>query len=236
MSVEKPTYDLQIVLDLACAADRVNSGYVKTLESIYSTDGLATHMGFRIPNRELMLFTLGEIKVSDQSHPESRPFLLCTNMADRELALDIKKFFRRLMFTAIEGGDQFRTDLNSVLGSDTIASNKFGFVACLPSMYRREYAKVKMDKLIKTLSEGYLGELNQKLLDQDCDILEVSRSKNYDAWNVSAIINNYMVSWMSKKELKLGPCVVISANIKDFGTHWRHQNPVTRLNYVKAFQ
>jgi hypothetical protein len=231
--IPKNTFNLQTALDLACAADRVNSGYVKTIEAVYADDQL---MAYRIPNRELMLFTLGEIKYDTTANPLLKPTPLCVNMDDRELALEIKKFFRRLMFSAIEGEDQFRTELNAVLNADEIAKNKFGFVACLPSMYRREYAKVKIEKVINQLEPGYLGLVGNQLMDLDCEILEVSRSKNYDAWNIHAIINNFMVSWMSRKELKLGPCVVIKANVKDHSSHWKHNNAVTRLNYVKAFQ
>jgi hypothetical protein len=45
-----------------------------------------------------------------------------------------------------------------------------------------------------------------------------------------------MVSWMDKVNLKLGACVVIKAKVKAHNHHWKHGIPVTRLNYVKAFQ
>ena len=41
---------------------------------------------------------------------------------------------------------------------------------------------------------------------------------------------------MSKNELKLGPAVVVKAKVKDHAKHWKHETPVTRLNYVKAAQ
>lgn len=232
-------YNLQTVLDLACAADRVNGGYVKTIEAVMAfvePNNVAEIMNYKVPNRELMLVTLGEVKPESYTDPKMRPGLLCVNMDDRELAVEIKKFFRRLIFNAIEGEDQFRTELNAVLNSDEIAKNKFGFVACLPSMYRREYAKYHMEKLIKDLEPGFLGDIDTMLFDQDCEILEVVRSKTYDAWNVHAIINNRMASWMTNKEIKLGPCVVIKAKVKAHSSHWKYNNQVTRLNYVKAFQ
>lgn len=233
----RPTYDLQTVLDLACAADRVNGGYVKTIEGVFAIENdVSKVMAYRVPNRELMLFTLGELKIPEKQDPLTRPTLLCTTMEDREQALEIKKFFRRLMFAAIEGEDQFRTDLNSVLNSDSIPSNKFGFIACLPSMYRREYAKVRMEKLISQLDPGFLGEIGAELLDKDCEILDVVRSKNYDAWNIHAIVENRMASWMSKHQPKPGPAVMVKAKIKAHGTHWKYSNEVTRLNYVKVFQ
>ena len=45
-----------------------------------------------------------------------------------------------------------------------------------------------------------------------------------------------MVSWMAKVDLKLGAGVVQKAKIKEHSRHWKKQNKVTRLNYVKVFQ
>ena len=54
--------------------------------------------------------------------------------------------------------------------------------------------------------------------------------------NVCAIIDNKMVSWISKNNLKTGPAVLIKGKVKDHSKHWKHDNPVTRLNYVKVAQ
>jgi hypothetical protein len=45
-----------------------------------------------------------------------------------------------------------------------------------------------------------------------------------------------MVSWLNKTNLNLGACVIVKAKVKDHSKHWKHQNDVTRLNYVKAAQ
>lgn len=115
-------------------------------------------------------------------------------------------------------------------------SNELGFIACLPSTLVRDQAEDRIKKTLKTTDEGYLGEVDDRLFDQDCEILEVTRSKNYDAWNVIGLINNKMASWMSKKELAIGPCVIVRANIKEHSRHWKDHFQVTRLNYVKAAQ
>jgi hypothetical protein len=86
------------------------------------------------------------------------------------------------------------------------------------------------------LTNEHIGYINEEIFDKDCEIIEVKRSKNYDAWNTCAIIDNKLVSWMGKNELKLGPCVVIKAKIKEHSMHWKYQVPETRMNYVKAFQ
>ena len=45
-----------------------------------------------------------------------------------------------------------------------------------------------------------------------------------------------MAHWMSKTDLKLGPCVVLRGKIKAHSTHWKFNNEVTRMSHVKAFQ
>ena len=75
-----------------------------------------------------------------------------------------------------------------------------------------------------------------KLFDLDSEILEVRRSKNYDAYNVTAIICNKMATWMSNPELQVGPAVIVRANIKGLNIHQIYNVPVTRLNYVKVYQ
>ena len=226
-------YPLQTVLELACAAQRVNKDYVKHTEPVYSDDNKL--MSYKWDNKLMILIALGatEFKPFDDG---LKPTLLCTNLEDAELAKEIQKFYRRLMFAAIEGENEFLTEVNSLLNSESIPVNKFGFIACLPSVYKRDLGRYMLDKRVKQVDEAWLGNVGENVLDKDCEVLVCQRSKNFDAFNVDAIIDNKMVSWMSKYELNLGPAVIVKAKIKDQVFHWKHKNPVTRLNYVKAAQ
>ena len=226
-------YPLQTILELACAAQRLNKDYVKRTEPIYSDDNKI--MSYKWDNKLLMNITLDPsmYKAADDN---LKPPLLCTNHEDTELAEEIRKFYRRLAFTAIEGENEFLTEINSLLNSENIPKNKFGFIACLPSVFKRDFGRHQLDKKVKTVDEGWLSCIGDNILDADCEVLTCQRSKNFDAFNIDAIIDNKMVSWMSKVELKLGPAVIVKAKVKDHGFHWKHKNPVTRLNYVKAAQ
>jgi hypothetical protein len=228
-----PTYPLQMVLELACAAQRANNDYVKMLEAVIADDGQL--MAYKHANRTLMLVALGEDK-NTYADPKTMPQLISTNLDDQELATEIQKYFRRFMFAAIDGTNEFQTEVNSLLNSEDVPLNKLGFIACLPSVYKRDYAKNQIEKRVRTLDEGYLDLIGSTVLDKDCEVLSSQRSKNFDAWNIDAIIDNKMVSWMSKVDLKIGNCVVVKAKVKDHSKHWKHENPVTRLNFVKAAQ
>lgn len=222
----------QYVLELACAAYRVNGNYIKEGEAVYDAEGKFLYI--RQANKQMVLATAdpafwsGELK--------DRPALLRVKPEDTELANTIKSHFKKLMFVAVEGDNEFLTTINSLLNSETIGHRMFGYVACLPSVYKRDYAKTQIKKQASELDNSYLAMVGERVFDLDCEIIESVKSKNYDAWNITAIINNKMVSWFAKANMTVGPCVVVWAKVKDHSKHWDHGNSVTRLNYVKAVQ
>ena len=218
-------------MELACAAQRLNKDYVKVSTPVYSDDNKL--MSYVWDNKLLINVTLDPSIVKSDDHV---PPLLCTNLADAELAEEIKKYYRRLMFSAIAGENEFQTTVNALLESEEMTLNKLGFIACLPSVYKRDFERKTLEKRIRTADTEYLAGVGENILDKDCEILTCSRSKNFDAYNVDAIIENKMVSWMSKYELKTGPAVLVKAKVKEHSKHWKHENPVTRLNYVKVVQ
>lgn len=226
-------YPLQTVLELACAAQRTNKEYIKYTEPVYSDDNKI--LSYKWDNKILMITTLDPTKVVT-SDDGLKPPLLCTNKEDQEFANEIQKYYRKLLFTAIEGKNEFLTEVNALLNAAEVPDNKFGFIACLPSVYKRDFGRYQVEKRVKQADHEYLALIGENVLDADCEILSCNRSKNFDAFNIDAIIDNKMVSWMSKHELKLGPAVIVKAKVKDHAKHWKFENPVTRLNYVKAVQ
>ena len=226
------TFPTQQVLELACAAQRINGSYVKDQEHIFADDG--KFMYSKQPNKILMLFTL-DYRIWN-GDPKDSPMPLKIMSEDIAQAEEIKTYFKRLLFAAIEGENEFQTNINSFLSSENIETKNFGYIACLPSVYARDKTHNKVKKAARQVEEGFLGNEGDRLKDLDAEILEVNKSKNFEGWNICAIINNKMASWMSQAELKCGPCVVVKAKVKAQGKHWKHQNDETRLNYVKAAQ
>ena len=221
-------YPTQQVLELACAAQRINGEYLKVPEAVYADDGV--YMYTKQANKTLMLYTLDDKMVI----PDTKA--LKVEPEDVARAEEIRKYYKRLVFAAIDGENEFLTKVNSILGSDTVQENEFGWVACLPSVQARDAVHNEVKKAARKVDEGFLGSPGDRLADLDCEIIEVVKSKNFEGYNVCAIINNKMASWMSQIELKRGPCVVVKAKVKDNSKHWKHGNDETRLNYVKAAQ
>jgi len=221
-------FPTQQVLELACAAQRINGEYLKVPEGVYADDGV--YMYTKQANKTLMLYTLDNKMVI----PDTK--VLKVEPEDVARAEEIRKYYKRLVFVAIEGENEFLTKVNSLLGSDTIKENEFGWIACLPSVQAKDAVHNQVKKAARTVEAGWLAAVGDRLADLDCEILEVIKSKNFTGWNICAIINNKMVSWMSQTELKRGPCVIVKAKVKDHSKHWKHGNDETRLNFVKAAQ
>jgi hypothetical protein len=225
-------FSTQQVLELACAAQRVNNEYVKESFAVYAEDGVYAYT--KTTNKMLMLCTLEPaIWTAD---PKDAPMPLRVLPEDTAQADEIKKHFRKFMFSAIDGENDFQTNINTILSGDTVKQNQFGYVACLPSVYVRDVAQTKVKKAAQQVEEGCLAEIGTQLKDLDAEIISSVKSKNFEGWNIDAIINNKMVSWMNKTDLNLGPAVIIKAKVKDCNKHWKHQNDVTRLHYVKVAQ
>ena len=230
--MSKKEFPTQQVLELACTAQRINGAYIKEDAPVYSEDG--AFMYLKHTNKIQMLCTLEPaIWTAD---PKDAPMPLRVLPEDVVLAEEIRKYFRKFLFSAIEGENEFQTNINTILSGDTVKQNQFGYVACLPSVYVRDVAQTKVKRAAKAVEEGYLGEVGSNLKDLDAEIISSVKSKNFEGYNIDAIINNRMASWLNKTNLNLGACIIVKAKIKDHTKHWKHQNDVTRLNYVKAAQ
>ena len=228
----KKEFPMQQVLELACAAQRINKTYLKDPESVYAEDGV--YMYTKQTNKMQMLCTL--LPNNWTGDPKDAPMPLKILQEDIAQAVDIKKHFRKFMFAAIQGENEFQTNVNAILSSETVQTNQFGYVACLPSVYVRDVAQTKVKRAASQTEQGYLAEIGSTVKDLDAEIISSVKSKNFEGYNIDAIISNKMASWLNKTDLALGPCVVVKAKVKDHTKHWKHQNDVTRLNFVKAAQ
>jgi len=219
-------YSTKGLLHLACAAYRVNGKYISD-RSAYEDSTL-------VSNRDLILYSLGEKEWFGPT--QDRPPLLHVTQEDKDLAEKVLAYSKKLLFSVINGTNQFEINLHKSLSTDTSTISKLGFIACSPNSYIKHATTRTLTKSIRDCEDEYIGEIGSQLYDRDSEIVSVTKSTNYDAFNVIAVVENKMVSWMTSKIPNTGPAVIISANIKDFSTLYKHGTKVTRLNYVKVAQ
>lgn len=231
-SLDEKKFPVEQILLLSCAAQRMNGQYLKVSEAVYADDGKL--VGYKHNNKDLVKSML--VPSAFEAMKEFRPPLLNVNMADAELVKEIRQYFKRLLFSAIEGENEFQTTVNSLLGSEECGLSHVGFLVCLPSVYERDSNKTRVKRSLKDCEAGCLGAVGDELVDLDAEIVEVKKSKNFDAHNVLAIIDNKIVSWMTNKPPVVGPAVILKAKVKSFNENWITKLPETRLNYVKVYQ
>lgn len=227
MHIEVP---VQQILELSCSAYRTNGKYIKEHE-IYEVNIPDTHL----PNKIRILSSLGIDIFKDTRLP---PRNLKVLDEDKDLADKIRVFYKRLAFKVMseENLYTFDTTLFTLLNKTMMSTSDAGYIAYLPHKYQKESTQTQLKKLARTCEDSFLSEIGSKLFDLDSEIIEVYKSKNYDAYNVTAIIDNKMCSWMSNRQLSVGPAVIVKAIVKDHSTHYSNGNKVTRLHYVKAAQ
>jgi hypothetical protein len=227
-------YSVQLILEFACAAQRTNHGYLKGSMSVFDTEG--KFLFLKHDNKTLIRYALG-VDAFSNAEQEFRPAKLFIEPCDKELAEEIRSYYKRLMFSAIKGDNEFQSEVFSLLMTETMNSSKIGYIASLPSVYKRDVEKSTINKMLSKADNVALGEVGTVVLDKDCEILKVTPSKNFDASNITAIIDNRIVSWMSSnKEIKTGPAVIVKAKIKQIAENWICKKTETRLHYVKVAQ
>jgi hypothetical protein len=220
------------MLELACAAQRYNNDYVKSNEVVYSDDGKV--MGYKYSNKMLMLFTLDPSRRTD-TNPEYLPPVLTVTEEDKSKVEDIRNYYRRLMFSVMaQPENEFLQEIHNLLNKEIMSENKIGFAACLPSTYARDTQRNDVNKILKKCMNGYVGEPDAKLNDLSATVIDCTRSKNFDAFNVLAIVDDKLVSWFSRVPIRLGDLTITSAKVKGNNEHWLSKKAETRLNYVKV--
>ena len=227
------TFPTQRVLELACAAQRTNKEYLKDIQSVYDNEG--KFLFVKHPNKILIRWALGIDRANGMA-PEFSPQDIFIEDCDKEQAEEIRKYFRRLMFSAIKGDNEFQTEVNQILNTEEIPANKIGYVASLPWVWQKDVSRNRTEKALKSAEEGFLGAEGTWILDKDAEIIKCDRSKNFDAFNILAIIDNKIASWMGSKPVKVGPAVIVKAKIKQQGENWLTKKNETRLHYVKVVQ
>lgn len=227
-------FSTQRVLELACAAFRVNRDHVKERYTKYDNDGNFLYVVHS--NKDIVRAALGA-KSYGNAEQEFRPASVTITAEDKVEAEEIKRFYRKLLFSAVKGSNEFETEVNTLLETGRTPAEKIGYVSCLPFTWRRDSTKAIIKRELETCENRYLGETGNWLNDLDCKILSVQKSKNYNAWNVLAIVDNCLASWMtSNSNVVVDNAVLIRAKVKDRSYSAKHEKRETRLHYVKIAQ
>ena len=204
--------DADLAWSAACAAYRLNSGYLKEPEVVGD-------QVVRPTNRELVRRCLENLS-------------LITDV-DREQAQDC----RRYMASAVTM-QALKTELGEwskitakVCGLNTITSNyDLSVITSMPQSYVKALKKESVDSRLARCDQTHVGQLGNKV-ELTVEILRNNYSAKYNTWFVSGITDhNLAVFFAYREQLRSDQILKIRGTVK------RLVDRATQLNRVKVME
>jgi hypothetical protein len=200
--------DADLVWSAACAAYRINGGYLKDPEMIGD-------QVVRPTNRDLVRRAV--------DNPE-----LITD-ADRDMA----KNCRRHMATAVtlqalrsELGEWSRITARVCDLSQVTSMYDFSVITAMPHSYVKQLKKESVDARLARC-DGLIGKLGDKV-ELAIEVVRNNYSAKYNTWFVSAVTkDNHAVFFAYREEIRPESTLDIRGTVK------RHTDSATQLNRVK---
>ena len=200
--------DADLVWSAACAAYRINGGYLKEPETVGD-------QVIRPTNRDLVRRAV--------DNPE-----LITD-ADRELAKNCRRHMAAtvtLQALRSELGEWARITAR-VCDLDTVASMyDFSVITAMPHSYVKQLKKESVDARLARC-DGLIGKLGDKV-ELAIEVVRNNYSAKFNTWFVSAVTgDNHAVFFAYREEIKPNSHLTIRGTVK------RHTDCATQLNRVK---
>jgi hypothetical protein len=205
----RTSYNTVDVFAAACAANRVNGGYLKYTET--NDESGTSKLANKILIRQ---FLDGTFDVRD---------------GDREQGEKVMQHCRSLTFKLLTDKrlSEFEQNMLSIIEKETLDSNyDIAIVSSLPNTYNRSEYRRAVDTRIRE-TEGVFGTVGERVK----VTAEVVKSYFSDQWGthfITAITDdNKQVFFAYKQSLTVGDNINIDGKVK------AHRDNSTQLNYVK---
>jgi hypothetical protein len=206
---QRPSYNTVDVFAAACAANRVNGGYLRYAET--NDESVTSKLANKVLIRQ---FLDGTFDVRD---------------SDREQGEKVMQHCRSLTFKLLTDKrlSDFEQNMLSIVEKETLDSNyDIAIVSSLPNTYNRSEYRRAVDTRIRE-TEGVFGTVGERVQ----VTAEVVKSYFSDQWGthfITAITDdNKQVFFAYKQSLTVGDNINIDGKVK------AHRDNSTQLNYVK---
>jgi hypothetical protein len=206
---QRPSYNTVDVFAAACAANRVNGGYLKYTET---NDESGTS---KLANKVLIRqFLDGTFDVRD---------------SDREQGEKVMQHCRSLTFKLLTDKrlSDFEQNMLSIVEKETLDSNyDIAIVSSLPNTYNRSEYRRAVDTRIRE-TEGVFGTVGERV-QVTAEVVKSYFSEQWGTHFITAITDdNKQVFFAYKHSFPVGDNVNIDGKVK------AHRDNATQLNYVK---
>jgi len=240
------TYNTDLVLQAACAAQHINGSYVKEDQTKYHkpdhqpTKWIVT----KASNKSLVYFLVTGNLPSYAHHPQRYDFLQACKieitMEDKCLAEDIKSHFQGKIFEALGGQlNEYVENIWQTLDKEEVPAFGVGLLCSTPSAYYRDAKQeVIEDTVLENCANEYIGSIGDKI-EGSVKLINAFYSKNYESFIYTGIYENkFLVNFWNGKELgETNDVIDIKAKVKRLGLSKFYKGAwETSLNYVKKVE
>ena len=202
----------ELVWAAACAAQRINGTYAKSIVISDSDPSLNV-----TPNRDIMRQMITENTVTT---------------ADVEQGKLVRKYFQGLTFQILKGKtlNEFQNNALAISTRDEIVSNyDIAVIASLPSSYERGRKSDDVAARIRDAKGGHLDRVGAKGVTTNVEVLRCIFSQQWMTYFVTGITDrDQPVFFAYKNPLEIGLHITIRGNVK------AHRDDSTQLNRVKV--
>jgi hypothetical protein len=222
-------YATQDVLAVACAAHRINGGYLKQAIR-FSEDKPTQHS-----NKEMVKFyyAIKEGRYADKDFVMFEP-----TEDDYAHVETIRNHFKRysmeLLGNSLSG---FQQDCFKAISNDTVATNQLGVVAYVPELVKREKHDNSVKKTIRVeyRDSQHIGKPGDSV-EGVIKFLDKRYSQQWESYNYTAVLDGNLVSFMNKFDHAVDSMKRVKAKVKDHTQNRLFSADETRLNYVKLYK
>ena len=206
---QRPVLNLQAsdVWAAACAAQRINGAYLKTIE-----DGKNTET-----NRQIVDNFLANTDLISQ--------------ADREQGETVRRYYKGLTFKILQGKklNDFDNTAMVIANRDVIESNyDVAVIASLPSCYERAVKRDNVNGRIDGARGGFVGSVGDKVK-LNIEVVRSVFSQQWGVYFVTGITPEDQVVFFSQRDaIPAGKLVIAQGTVK------AHRDNSTQLNRVKV--
>jgi len=222
------TVSTQEALALACAALRINSGYIKDTRRFSEPDNKT-----QFANKEIVKFAYH----GDPSYLPTDYVRPVPTEEDYVQVAEIQKWMRRYVMLGLGDLDDFKKDMIGAVVQDTVPVNNLGRVAFIPEFVKRDQHESGLKKEIRVeyRNSQYLGK-EKDVVEGVVKILDKRYSQQWESFNYVAVIDGNLVSFMNKYEHAVGDMKRIKGKVKAQTQNKLFSANETRLNYVKLYK
>jgi hypothetical protein len=206
---QRTSYNTVDVFAAACAANRVNGGYLKYTET--NDESGTSKLANKVLIRQFLDGTF-DVRDSDREHGE-KVMRHCRSLTFKLLAN------KRL--------SDFEQNMLSIVEKETLDSNyDIAIVSSLPNSYDRNEYRRAIDTRVRE-TEGVFGTVGERV-QITAEVVKCYFSYQWDTHFVTVITDdNKQVFFAYKQSLTVGDHINIEGKVK------AHRDNATQLNYVK---